>query len=180
MKTLYIICNSPRALNAISSGKLKNLDEKDIFTCNNAYTFFKTSGKHYNFWTDVSDIFRHIKLPEQLSDNYHLKVKHVYNKNAVFLKDGRQLFRNIFISPIDILCSSGMGALCFASVCLDYNRLVFVGHTLVEKQETYDFIDNNFVLQSVSFNYCIYEYKRKKDKEFVKDRNLYLGGFYDE
>jgi len=53
---IYILCNSPQCLNEISSVNYPNLHNKNIFTCNLAYSYFRTSDRHLNIFTDAPAI----------------------------------------------------------------------------------------------------------------------------
>lgn len=132
MKTIHILCNSPQCLAEITSGAWPALNKKDLFTCNNAFTFFRTTGVHYTFFTDTIDIMRQLIMPEQLSDHYDQHVKKIFSQWAMELKNGNLIERDITYSPINIGASSALGALAFALCCLQYDEAYLIGYTLDE------------------------------------------------
>lgn len=144
-KNLYILCNSNEAMATITSGSFKDLADADIFTCNNAFTFVRTNGKHFNFWTDTRDIMRHIEMPENLSLDYHTKVQHIYSPFGITMANGNELYQGLCVSPVKYGCSSAIGALAFAAICLPYDKIVMIGHTLDEFE--------NPIFKQVIFNY---------------------------
>lgn len=144
-KEICIICNSPQALEIISNGAFPNLHTKDLFTCNNAFTFFRTEGRHFNFWTDARDIMRHIEMPEKLSDRYETYVQHIYSPFGLKMKSGNYLYP-LVCSPIEKGCSSALGALAFLNEVYSYNKIWLIGYTLdeTENTEVWNPIDENY------------------------------------
>lgn len=132
MKELHIICNSPQALDIISSGRFPDLHKRDLFTCNNAHTFFRTRKRHLNFFTDHFDIMRHLVWPEKLSDKYHEKIEHVFSQHGMKLANGTLPYRQLNYSPIEQGCSSGLAALAYATWLDEWDKIWFVGYTLDE------------------------------------------------
>lgn len=132
MKEIYLICNSEQALNEISSGRFPDLDKKDLFTCNNAYTFFRTTGRHLNFWTDTEDIIRNVIMPETLSKDYQKKVDHIYSLFGRELKNGNTLYRWLKFSPVRKAGSSALNAISYLNMCEKYDVIWLIGYTLDE------------------------------------------------
>lgn len=165
-KEIYIICNSPEALKEIASGKHIDLHTKDIFTCNNAFTFFRTSGRHLNFWTDTLEIIRQIQFPENLSDGYHTKVKHIYSPYGLKMANTTLLYRDkgLNFSPIQAGASSGLGALAYLAMCSDYDTIYIIGYTLDERKNP--MWENIFKEYEATQNY------------FFKRDNLNIQNFY--
>lgn len=134
MKTIYVICNSPEALFVLTSGMLNNLVNSDIFTCNNAYTFFRTSGRHLNFFTDTIDIMRHVKIPETLSKGYEKSVEFIYHRKGATAATGLCLFPGLKFSPVQGMGSSALNAIAYLVAVEDYEMIQLIGYTLDESQ----------------------------------------------
>lgn len=134
MKEIFIICNSPQCLSEISSGKFPGLDQEDLFTSNNAFTFFKTSGKHFNFWIDWQDIFRHVTMPETLSGGYENKVQHIFSRFNMKLANGKTMYRQLHYSPVEQAASSALSALAYTAVMGEYDAAWMIGYTLDESE----------------------------------------------
>lgn len=134
MKTIFIICNSPEALQIIASGLYQDIHTADLFTCNNAYTFFRTSGRHLNFFTDTIDIVRHVKMPETLSKGYEKKVEFIYSRKGVTMQSGQCLFPDLKFSPLYQIGSSALNALAYLVATERYNGIHLIGYTLDETE----------------------------------------------
>ena len=141
LKEIFIICNSEAALAEISSGRFPDLDKKDLFTCNNAFTFFRTTGRHLNFWTDTLDIIRHIEMPETLSKDYQKKVHHIYSQSGMKLANGNYIYQTLNYSQVKQAGSSALNALAFLSQIkgidlinqiAQYDVIWLIGYTLDE------------------------------------------------
>ncbi len=130
MTEIFIICNSPQALKEIASGAWSQLPSADLFTCNNAFTFFRTSGKHLNFFTDTLDIFRFMTMPETLSYNYQKQVKFVFSQFGMTLANGNLIERDLHYSPVPLGASSALGALAYLNAVEDYSTVYMLGYTI--------------------------------------------------
>jgi hypothetical protein len=161
MKEIFIICNSPQALMEVSSGRLPSLHQEDLFTCNNAFTFFKTSGRHLNFFTDTADIIRHVTMPEVLSGEYHKKVEHIFSRCDMKLHNGKTLYHWLRYSPVTKAASSAIGALAYLANMTDYDCVWLVGYTLDERENSIwnDYIDPSFHQENV--RPFVYKFDRK-------------------
>jgi hypothetical protein len=136
MSEIFIICNSPEALDLIGILFPTQFSRADLFTCNNAFTFFRTKGKHFNFWTDARDIFKHLELTERLSGGYNEHIQHVYSRHGLTMATGNILFNDkvLKLTPHSKGASSALGALAYCATCLNYDRIVLVGYTLNEQK----------------------------------------------
>jgi hypothetical protein len=134
INSINLICNSSECLSIISSGAAGYLSAQNLCTCNNAFTFFRTSGIHINFFTDTMDIIRHITMPETLSNGYEKKVQHVFSPWAMKLANGNLITRDLNYSPIDKGASSGLGALAYLVNCHNYDKIHMIGYTINESE----------------------------------------------
>ncbi len=133
MNEIFIICNSSEALLLISSGYFPNLHSKDLFTCNNAFTFFRTFGKHYNFFCDAEDIKRFFRMPEKLCWDYQKKISFIFSEWDL-KRNGFPLWNpDSIISPVCVPASSGMNALFYLnSLPEKYKTIWLIGYTFNE------------------------------------------------
>lgn len=134
-ESIYIICNSSECLQLITGHnipRISGLHNADLFTCNSAYTFFRTTGRHFNFWTDTVDIIRKVTMPETLSQDYQKHVEHIFSPFGLYLGNGNLLYRGLQVSPVKEGCSSALGALAYLAECHQYKQIYLVGYTLDE------------------------------------------------
>lgn len=131
---IFILCNSRQCLEEISSGRFKKLQAKDLFTCNNAYTFFRTEGNHFNLFTDTIDIVRHTLMPETLSNGYEKQVHFIYSQYGTQMACNRSIFPGLNLSPIKTPSSSGLGALAWLNKMRNYDVIWLIGYTLDESE----------------------------------------------
>jgi len=133
MKEIFILCNTPKCLEEISSGRFAYLQTKDIFTCNHAYTFIWTSGKHYNIIIDNEDIDFFV------NDSYFMR-ESKYKRNtdkinfilSPFNEGKKDAFNGQYkgfeFSPVMCGGSSGLQAVLYCGRALDYDRIYFIGY----------------------------------------------------
>ncbi len=130
--SIHIICNSPECLSILSSGQFPFLNDKDLFTCNSAYTFFKTRGRHLNFFTDPESIIRNKYMPETLTHKYEKKIEFIYSQYGVAMRSNNMLFQGIRISPVKETGSSALNALAYLAECENYKTIHLIGYTFNE------------------------------------------------
>lgn len=166
-KEIFILCNSAECLKEISSGKYPDLQTKDLFTCNNAFTFFRTSGKHFNMMVDGNDIYRFTERPENLFREYHQKIYFIFSEfeKPQIIVDHYE--RDISFSPIKIGCSSAIAALFYLNAVLNYDVIRLIGYTLIEdhegtpaeKKNEFQKLYNNYFQEKVSDH--VFRFTRK-------------------
>lgn len=142
-KEIIILCNSPQCLAEISSGNWPNLHERDLFTCNLAYSHFRTTGKHYNMFADA------IPIQDFLENRNWVQVYHTYKyENILYVfnrwqwqlekyeapKISSEFAANYIASPIVVPASSAISALFYLNACHLYEKIHLVGYTINEWQ----------------------------------------------
>lgn len=138
-KEIFIICNSPAALAEISSGNWPNLPDADLFTCNLAYSHFRTNGKHFNIFSDplpINDFLSHPNWHEIYNTYQYNKIKFVINKAMVGkdfeINKSESCKAEIDICPVSIPASSAIGALFYTVCTQHYDKIHLIGYTLNE------------------------------------------------
>lgn len=137
-KEIVILCNSPQCLEIISGGHIPDLHQKNLFTCNLAYTHFRTSGRHLNIFVDTPIIDSFINRP-QWYENYgcynYDKVEFIINpwEHAIYGKHNYMQHKaKIKVSPVLIPASSAIAALFYLNAAENYDVIHLVGYTLRE------------------------------------------------
>lgn len=133
---IVILCNSPQCLQIISAGHYPNLHQTDIFTCNLAYTHFRTSKRHFNIFSDRAIIEAFLNCDNWYSVfgtlNYDLEyIFHLQEVKEITLKD-KHANLNIKASPVTANGSSAVNALLYLHACENYDEIHLVGYTLNE------------------------------------------------
>ena len=126
---IIIVCNSHQFVQEISSGRWNDLDTRNLFTCNNAYTHFRTSARHFNMFSDAIDIKRHVEMPEKLHNGYHSKVEFVYYD---FLGLTSEDFPGLNYSPVVAPASSAIQALWYLGLKEKFDTIYLIGYTMNE------------------------------------------------
>jgi hypothetical protein len=168
---IIIICNSPQCLAEITSGNYPNLANQNIFTCNLAYSYFRTTGQHYNIFTDIPAITDFLYNPNWYgiySTNPYNKVIFVINnftsdKPILLVEDGNN--RIITEFGIKIPASSGMAALFYLVKNTQFKKITLLGYTLNE----WEGIEHNNKLQNKvkMFEFINQNYKVNNPRPFV-------------
>lgn len=138
MKQIYILCNSPECLKEITSGEYSDLNNSDIFTCNLAYTYFRTNGKHFNIFSDSGPINEFLKHNNWYDIygclNYHdiEFIIHCTGLSYLDLSNIDKIKGSVKISPLICNGSSSINALLYLSTCYNYDKITLIGYTLNE------------------------------------------------
>lgn len=158
-KRIFVICNSAAALSIICGGDLfddpdilnhgvdrVDLSKEDIFTCNSAYGFFRTEGRHYNMIVDPEDIERRVLYPERLCDGYEKNIGFIYSPWDMGFKTIPKRFPLLRFVTDELACSSGLNA-AVHSLRLGYTCVRMVGYTRAfrdKEKDFWDFIEKEF------------------------------------
>lgn len=140
-ETIYILCNSAECNRIISSGYVPNLQEQNIFTCNLAYSHFRTNGLHFNMFADAIPIHDFLTNPNwgPVYDTYQYdQIIFVFNlwqwkKQRRTWPVGYPSQRVICsVSPVDIPASSAISALFYLNSVGNFDRIELIGYTINE------------------------------------------------
>lgn len=133
---MIILCNSPQCLNIISGGQYPNLNESNIFTCNLAYTHFRTNKRHLNIFSDRPIIEAFLNCDNWYSVfgtlNYDLEyVFHQWESGQITVPKNLHHL-NIKKSPVTSNGSSAVNALLYLHECEKFDEIHLVGYTINE------------------------------------------------
>jgi hypothetical protein len=176
---IIILCNSAACLNEISAGHWPNLHQKNIFTCNFAYTHFRTSGLHFNIFSDADPIIAFLTCEnwDNVFTSYPYKnTQFVLNTWDIDTKKINPIPSNQFNlplikSPIKVPASSSIGALLYLNACENFEKIHLVGYTINEwegietvkelksKQEALNDLHKNY--QQTNPREFVYIYERR-------------------
>lgn len=140
---IYILCNSPQCLHEISSGRWPDLHKKNLFTCNLAYTFFRTDGRHLNIFTDAEPIKAFLEQhdwPAVYDTWKYNKVEFIFSAWEIFSKKvkinpHKSCKANYQYSPLFVPGSSAINALLHLSQFeKSFNTIYLIGYTINEWQ----------------------------------------------
>lgn len=171
---IIIICNSNHALQSISTGKYGDLSNKNIFTCNLAYSFFRTRQRHLNIFSDGPIIQDFIKC--QLNKTWHYIYSTAPYNNVQFIYNTWDFnghnFGYHFIkpSPVIIQGSSAIGALFYLNEVENFNTIHLTGYTLNEWENLEKIPE--LALKHAEFNKVFrkYELIKKGDFDYLLNR----------
>lgn len=151
MSEIYILCNSNQCLEEITSGRFPELYKADIFTCNQSYSFFRTSGRHLNFMMDTDNIIRYVLFLEPLHKDYQKKIEFIFSIWNMKQLNGNLLYRQLKYSPVQFGGSSALCALAHLSVVENYDTIYLVGYTFDESanKKLWNLILSNYAQQDL-------------------------------
>jgi hypothetical protein len=142
---IHIICNSPEALEEISAGRWPELHKKNIFTCNLAYTHFRTSARHLNIFSDaipIKDFLFNKNWPQIYGAYNYSGIEFIFNLwkdgkgNDVHIIDiicNKHPFKiNLKAAPDIVPASSAIGALFYLNAIEKFDKIHLIGYTLNE------------------------------------------------
>jgi len=177
MSKITILCNSPQCLEEITSGKYNNLVNEDIFTCNLAYTYFRTNARHLNIFTDIEPINNFLDsnhLEGIFSTHLYFKIEFIlhsfqFHKTQLELNNKKTPYR-LIKSNVVVNGSSGINALLYLVNNENYDIINLVGYSLNEWEgikEVPELKPKLIELEKIKENYTInnyapfcYEYKK--------------------
>jgi hypothetical protein len=168
---IIILCNSAACLDEISSGRFVDLHTRNIFTCNDAYAFFRTTGKHFNFVSDMPHVALHANNPGLLKPwGGYDHIQFIYSAWDIKRK-AVNVFPGLTYSPIEISASSAINALFYLNAVEKFDSIILVGYTINEwdgmdkfpnlkkKKEAFDVVFKNYSMEQV--RKFVYEFSRK-------------------
>lgn len=137
---ILILCNSAACLNEISSGLWPDLSQRNIFTCNLAYTFFRTEGRHLNIFSDAEPIkafFEEKNWSAVYAPWRYNKVEFVFSKwemetKAIFPNEHQNCPLLPVFSPVSVPGSSAINALLYLNACENFDKIYLLGYTINE------------------------------------------------
>lgn len=166
---IFILCNSPECLQLISSGAFPDLQEQNLFTCNNAFTFFRTTATHLNIMVDAVDILRFLAMPEKLFKDYEQNLGFVISTHDMACN--KSILMDVYppnklmVSPIKVGASSAIHALFFLNSCNLFKTIWLVGYTIDE----WDGMDKfpNLTAKKMEFEKVYANYKQEMVRPYV-------------
>jgi hypothetical protein len=171
---IIILCNSAACLKEVSSGNWPDLHTKNIFTCNLAYTHFRTSARHLNIFSDAPLINKFLNSPDwaRTYDTYqYTGIEFIFNtwdlgveKNICPSK--HEAVKAICkYSPVIVPASSAIGALFYLSAVENFDKIHLLGYTINE----WEGIEHVKELASKqnAFNEVYKKYEVENPREFV-------------
>lgn len=174
---ITILCNSPQCLAEISTGGFGDLSEQNIFTCNMAYTFFRTNKRHLNIFSDSPLIESFFNTNDWYNNfgvlNYDLEfIFHLFHCKGITIPKTHEHLK-IKTSPDLSNNSSAINALIYLNECENFDTINLVGYTLNEwegikgvnglelKNEALDKVKENYYIHKHPQREFIWIYKRK-------------------
>ena len=173
---IIIVCNSAEFIAEVSSGRWADFQHRNIFTCNNAYTHFRTSKEHFNIFVDNLDINRFYFHAEKLTEDYQNHVKFIFSDWDIKRKANSdkqlELYNGLVFSPVSCGGSSAFNALLYLNSEFSYDKIHLIGYTfdefsalekqksLIEKKKSFDIVLSRYDMKKVRPS--VYEFSKIK------------------
>lgn len=137
---IIILCNSPQCLAEVSAGNWPNLHTKNIFTCNLAYSHFRTTGRHLNIFADavpIIDFLTNENWQNVYNTYKYMNIEFILSVWQIgmrlnYIKTSEQFNAVIKKSPVVVPASSAISALFYLNACENFDKIHLVGYTIKE------------------------------------------------